>query len=215
MRKLLDEALAALAWGEMIDNASREMMIAHAKKVMEINKVMNLTRITDDEEVVHRHIIDSLWLIPALEQWEAPVPNEFLDVGSGGGWPFVPLKAVWRKSSGMAVEKSKKKARFLQTICDEILPRASVSDLQARELRKKSVNLVATRAVGKLDYIFKECHHVLKPDGLLVCYKGPSVEEEMGDWDRLCKKNHFKQLAPISFKLKDGSERHLIAAYKN
>jgi len=212
MRKLLDEALDALLWGAKVDTAARQMMITHAQKVLEINRTMNLTRITEPKEVVHRHIIDSLWIVPALETWGHEVPQNFLDMGSGGGWPFVPMKSVWRKSEGWAAEKSLKKARFLAKLCEEVLPRAQVFERQVRELKERKFELITSRAVGALAYVFNETHHAVKPDGLLVCYKGPSVEEELDEWSELCKKNHFEELPPVAFNLKDGSERYLIAA---
>jgi 16S rRNA (guanine527-N7)-methyltransferase len=212
LREKFDQALSEMAWGDKVDEAARQMMLTHVGRALEINKSMNLTRITEDEEMIQRHLIDSLWIIPAMEAWGAGRPDIFLDMGAGGGWPFVPLKSIWRKSEGWAAEKSQKKAKFLKGLCEEVLPRAQVWDKQARELKRKSFDLITARAVGKLDYIFKECFHAIKPDGLLVCYKGPSVEEELDDWQVLCQKNNFEQLPAVAFTLKDGSERYLVGA---
>ena len=214
MRELLDEALGELAWGEKIDAAARQLIVTHANKVLEVNKTMNLTRITEPAEMVQRHMIDSLWVVEALSAWGHDAPQNFLDMGSGGGWPFVPMKAVWRKSEGWAAEKSLKKAKFLKDFCDEVLPRADVWNKQARELPQRRYDLITSRAVGSLAYVFTETHHAIRPDGLLVVFKGPNVDDELDAWQVLCENNEFEQLPPVGFSLKDGSERYLIAARK-
>ncbi len=213
MREAIDRAMDGVAWGALIDEKIRGLAARHAEIILERNEVVNLTRITDPDEVAVRHVLDSFWLIPALDSWDADLPQRYLDFGSGGGWPFVPLAAYFG-SEAWCSEKVGKKSTILKEVCAELLPRATIFPKQVRELRKPKFNLITNRAVGKLAKTFDDSHHAVNKGGLWVAYKGPNVEEELDEWRAMLRGHRFKELPLIETALPDGSTRVFVGARK-
>lgn len=214
IRDAIDEALGAVGWGGLVDEDSRRICARHAERVLEINETLNLTRVTDPAGVAVRHILDSYWALPVLDAWERDAPRRYLDFGSGGGWPFVPLAAHFA-CEAWACEKTGKKVRVLRSILEEVLPRAKVFDRQVRELRKPVFDLVTSRAVGRLEDTFENSAHcVAKKGGVWMAYKGPSVEEELAAWRAQLAPLKFKELPLVEAELPDGSRRCFVGAYR-
>jgi 16S rRNA (guanine527-N7)-methyltransferase len=197
-------------WGGLVTARARRICLEHAEAVSRANRKMNLTRITAEEAVVEKHILDSLWALVALDLWGRDRPRNYLDLGSGGGWPFVPLAASFEKASSWASERTLKKAAFLKGFCEAHLPRARVFDRQARELPAGSFDLITARAVGPLSQIFEEVSGLLAPGGLLLCYKGPRVENELEELETGLEGKNFNILPLVNYALPSGDQRIFV-----
>jgi len=149
------------------------------------NAKHNLTAITDPEEINQKHFADSLALL-ADEPCPVPQGARLLDVGSGGGFPGVPLKIVRPDIALTLLEATGKKVDFLKALCDE-LGIAAVS-LKARAEQaahdpayRERFDVVTARAVAALPLLCELCLPFVKPGGVFVAYKGPreKAEEEL------------------------------------
>lgn len=149
--------------------------------LVETNKVMNLTAITEPEEVAVKHFIDSL-----LAFDKASFESKSLaDVGTGAGFPGVPLKIYCPTLKVTLIDSLSKRLKFLQQVIDELeLENINCVHLRAEDAgRNKSFrekfDLVTARAVARLSVLSEYCLPLVKKDGMFIALKGSKYAEEI------------------------------------
>lgn len=149
--------------------------------LVETNKVMNLTAITEPEEVAVKHFIDSL-----LAFDKASFEGKSLaDVGTGAGFPGVPLKIYCPTLKVTLIDSLSKRLKFLQQVIDELeLENINCVHLRAEDAgRNKSFrekfDLVTARAVARLSVLSEYCLPLVKKDGMFIALKGSKYAEEI------------------------------------
>ena len=145
------------------------------------NTKYNLTRICDEEAVLYDHFIDSLWSVAALGGCPA---RELLDLGSGAGFPGVPLKLYCPSLKLILLETSQKKYNFLQQLTAYLnLNEVVLIKMRAEELgrgeKRESYEWVAARAVAPLPVLAELALPLLRIGGYFWAFKGPSAESEL------------------------------------
>lgn len=150
--------------------------------LIEKNKVMNLTAITEYEEVIRKHFIDSLSIIKIFKTKEQ---ISVLDMGTGAGFPGIPLKIVFPNYNITLLDSLNKRVNFL----NEVITELKLEDIcavhgRAEEYVKKveireSFDLVVSRAVAKLSILSEYCLPYVKLNGIFISYKAGNVEEEL------------------------------------
>jgi 16S rRNA (guanine527-N7)-methyltransferase len=170
------------------------------------NKVHNLTSITDDEEIVVKHFLDSLIYLKAI-----PAEAETLcDVGSGGGFPGLPIAIIRRDLRITLLEPARKKIVFLRQMRRLLsLPDIEVIEDRAEGVTDRQFDCVVTRATFSIADMLKKAGHLVKQGGALIMSKGPNYEEELAD---LPGRDKIKVL-PVSMKIRPLS-RNLIVIPK-
>jgi 16S rRNA (guanine527-N7)-methyltransferase len=140
------------------------------------NKAYNLTSLKTDEEMIVKHFLDSLLYLTALPSGAASV----MDVGSGAGFPGIPLKIMRPEILVYLLEPSRKKATFLRHIVRTLaLNTIEVMEKRIEEVKSLTVDVAVTRALfGIKEFIEKASPHV-KEGGRLILSKGPKVKEEL------------------------------------
>lgn len=159
------------------DAAQAEALLGHLRLVEEANASFNLTAIRP-EEAVAMHLLDSASAVPHLER--AP-HGEFADLGSGPGFPGIPL-AILTGRPVTLVESVKKKAAFLEGASAELCLKATVRPVRAEELaveRRASFSALTARALSSLPALVELASPLLRLQGLLICLKGRPEEEEL------------------------------------
>ncbi len=168
---------AALAIGL---NLTPEMSIqfeSYYQFLTKQNEVMNLTAITDKEEVYTKHFLDSIHLTKAGDFENASL----LDVSSGAGFPSIPLKIVCPKAKITIVDATMKRIDFLTQlsaklgISDNQLIHGRIEDFK----KKNSFDFVTARAVAKLNILTELCLPFVKVGGLFIAMKSTHYEEEL------------------------------------
>ncbi len=166
--------------GVRVAPAQIERMWRHFRLVRETNEKFNLTRITDVRRAAVEHYADSLTLLPWLAE-RAVQPARALDVGTGGGWPAVPLAIMLPKVEWTAIDSTGKKARFVAEAAAALgLANLTILQVRANELagRIAPFDLVVCRAVGKLSDLIAETSRLIAHGGYLVCYKTAELSFE-------------------------------------
>lgn len=171
------------------------------RELADWNCRFNLTAVTAYEQVQRRHFVDSLSCILALPtEAGVGVPSQVslqkpgrpllcADVGSGAGFPGIPLAILMPDAQMTLIEATQKKARFLTHICHTLsLPNVSVVSLRAETVgqdpkHREHYDLVFARAVAQLSTLVELCLPLCRPGGRLVAAKGPEVENEVTDAD--------------------------------
>jgi len=162
--------------------ARLEMLLA---RVLEESEVQNLTAILDPGDMVVDHLLDSLALAGAAARAGVPLGEGVLcvDVGTGAGFPGIPLAVAFPSSRWILVESEGRKVGWLRKVLEYLgLGNAEAFHGRARELRhvrkelEGAAGVVTARAVGDLGRLCREARGLLRPGGVLLCPKGRSLE---------------------------------------
>lgn len=146
--------------------------------LLEYNKRCNLTSITDEKEVFIKHFLDSV-----AGESLFPVNAKVAEIGSGGGFPSIPLKIIRDDLSFTLIEATGKKCAFLNGVVESLdLKCVKVENIRAEDgahdknLREK-FDVACARAVAKLNTLCEYCLPYVKVGGAFVAYKGEAEEE--------------------------------------
>lgn len=143
-------------------------------ELSEWNKKFNLTAITDPAEIKLKHFADSLSLLDVYDLTTESV----VDVGTGAGFPGIPLKIARPGIKLTLIEATRKKTEFLKHLVEVLgLKDVQVVWRRAEEYRGH-FDLAVARAVAKLDILAEYCLPLVKPGGLFIAYKGEKVDDE-------------------------------------
>lgn len=151
------------------------------------NKAYNLTSLKTDEDIVIKHFLDSLLYLKAIPPGEVSL----VDVGSGGGFPGIPIKIIRPEIAMYLVEPSRKKAGFLRHIISVLgLQGIEVVEKRIEEIKSLMVDVAVTRALFDIKDFCRKAIPLLKERGWLIVSKGPKVNEEL----KVLKKMDYKVL---------------------
>jgi len=145
--------------------------------LLEKNKKFNLTAITEREEVIIKHFVDSLLGVDNI------VGNKLIDIGSGGGFPAIPIKVFKPDIMLIMLDSTGKKCEFLNTVCKELeFKSAKAICGRAEELSRtaeyrESFDVCTARAVARLNTLCEYTLPFVKVGGYFVAYKGDAEEE--------------------------------------
>ena len=182
---LKESAFPALGLGE-----EKEILFQrYFQELVEWNRVVNLTAIVDPNEVAAKHFLDSL-SVARVTPDEALAGGNLVDVGSGAGFPGLPLKIAWPGLNVTLVDSVGKKAAFLRHVVDALgLEGVEVevgrAEALAHEARlREGFDVVASRAVAKMAELAELTLPFCKPGGIVVAQKKAGIEDELRDAER-------------------------------
>lgn len=219
MDKLKDGLLQCGIEEEMIESVSAKME-AYIKEIILFNSAYNLTNTSDHDELVIRHILDSLSAYKPLKELAAKLKDNqdfcFADIGSGGGLPGIPLAACFPDFEFKLVERMSKRCAFLEN-CAAILglKNVKVLNLEAEKVPENSIDIAVFRAFRPLDQAMtKTLLRLTKKGGYLAAYKAKmeNIKTEMEGV-----KNLTGEYSVVELKVPfmNESERNLVLVNKN
>ena len=170
-----------LAYGLPCPDGLTEKLDRYAGLLVEWNEKMNLTAITDPEGIVVKHFLDSLLLLKAC-----PLPEgaSFIDVGTGAGFPSVPVAAARPDLRPTLLDSLQKRVRFLEAVCGELSIPAACIHARAEEAGRtagyrEQYDCACARAVARLYELSEYCLPFVKVGGVFIALKGGEVEAEL------------------------------------
>ena len=207
---LFDSTLhAALRrWELPITPTQAGRLRVHFEAVVEANRTMNLTRITDPVEAAIKHYADSLALLLWSRERSIAV-RTVVDVGTGAGFPAVPLAVMRPEWAVTAIDATRKKVEFLvRTVVAMGMDNLSVEHAHAAHWQpERTFHVVATRALGPLTKCLESCAALVRPGGWLVAYKTASVaRDEIAAAEKLLKRTRMRVEEPFEYDLQLGDE---------
>lgn len=186
--ELLEDSLLKI--GLTLKAKQIEQFIKYYDMLIEKNKVMNLTAITEFEEVINKHFVDSLSIIKVYKTMD---DKKVLDMGTGAGFPGIPLKIAFPSLNITLLDSLNKRVNFLNDVVSEL----DLKNIQAIHGRAedfgKDINfrgqydLCVSRAVAKLSTLSEYCLPYVKINGYFISYKSGNIEEELEEAKRAIK----------------------------
>lgn len=158
-----------------------ELFQKYMEMLKEWNEKLNLTAITEPKEILEKHFLDSLTLLLACKPKEG---GKLLDVGTGAGFPGVPLKIVRPDLQVTLLDGSNKRLNFLGELCAELGVECRRVHKRAEEagldkVMRESYDIVTARAVAQLRVLCEYCLPIVKMKGYFVAMKGPGADDEL------------------------------------
>lgn len=181
--------------------------------LVEINKVMNLTAITDPEEVYEKHFLDSALIAPYLK-----AGDKLADVGSGAGFPGLPLAILRDDIQVTLIEPTAKRCQFLSDVIQKLgLTNVWVVNDRAENLpcTKEHYDVVTARAVAPLPVLLELCVPLVKVGGLMIAMKGQKALEELEEAKNAVKVLHLSLISSEPVTLPSAGSRHNLVFKKD
>ncbi len=175
----LDPVIAALATlGVDVGGQARASIDDHVRLLLAWNAAINLTAITEPGAIARLHVADSLGAVPVIRSGPHAT---LLDLGSGGGFPGIPMAAVLTSSRVTLVDSIGKKAAFLEAaaLATGLADRITVASVRAETLAPGHWDVILARAVGALADLVELALPLLAPGGRLVAWKRGELGAEL------------------------------------
>jgi 16S rRNA (guanine527-N7)-methyltransferase len=193
------------------DLPNRDAVIAksarHLDMIVEINKVMNLTRIVSPREAAIKHVLDCVlpWRLFADA-------DHVVDAGTGPGFPGIPLALVLPQVRFSLLEATQKKARFVESVVEDLhLPNVQVVPQRAEEwIHRNAADIVTGRAVAPLHKACLYFAPALRFGARVLLYKGPEAEAEIAEALPETRKRQLKCKVIFRYDLPDGAGTRTI-----
>jgi 16S rRNA (guanine527-N7)-methyltransferase len=199
-------------YGITLTDKQQELFEKYYSLLIEYNKKFNLTAITEREEVINKHFVDSSLSCGKV------CGQTLLDVGSGGGFPAIPLKIMNDNLSVTMLEATGKKCEFLKTVVKELgLTNVTVINGRAEDIAKderyrEKFDCVTARAVARLNTLLEYCMAFVKVGGIFVALKG-DVEVELTEAENAIRVLGGRLKESFNYEL-EGAKRALITVEK-
>ncbi len=154
--------------------------MAYMGLLTEWNQKVNLTAITEPQEIVIKHFLDSILLVPFI-----PATGLLADVGTGAGFPGIPLKIVMPELEVTLIDSLGKRVKFLRQVIGELglkgieAHHARAEDVGRQRAFRERFDVVVARAVSRLSVLTEYCLPLVKIGGCFIAAKGPAVTGEV------------------------------------
>ena len=202
MSKLFEEKLASL--GIELTETQYVQFVKYFEMLVEWNKVMNLTGITEYEEVNEKHFVDILSIVKAVDINKV---NSVIDIGTGAGFPGIPLKIAFPHLKITLLDSLNKRIKFLIAVIEEFgLENIETIHGRAEDFAKKAeyreqYDLCVSRAVANLSTLSEYCLPFVKVGGMFVPYKSGEIDEEVNEAGTAIKVLGGKKKEVVKFQL--------------
>lgn len=182
------------------------------------NEKMNLTGITERDQVYVKHFYDSVTLSFYIKMDQV---NNMADIGSGAGFPGIPLKICFPHLKLTIIDSLNKRIHFLQNVVDKLgltgveLLHGRAEDMARKDGLRDAFDLVTARAVARMAVLNEFCLPFVKQGGIFAAMKGSNPEEEVRESARSLSELKGKIAGSFHFSLPlENSERHIILVSK-
>lgn len=183
------------------------------QELVSYNDKVNLTAITERNDVFTKHFLDSIFAVDAI-----PANANLVDVGTGAGFPSLPLKIVRPDLNITMVDSLNKRINFLNLICSKLKIKSNNVHSRAEDFAMKNrekFDVAVARAVAKLNTLLEYLLPLVKVGGLVIAYKGSNIGEEFESAQNALEILGGKVLKSIRFDLPNGyGERNIIIIEK-
>jgi len=172
-----------------MSTAQAELLAAYMQKVLVMNEQINLTSIREPADFIKKHILDSLAILSELDEKAKTI----LDLGTGGGFPGIPLAIMRPQTHIVLMDATVKKLKVVKQMADELgLTNVTILQGRAEELGKQAqyreqFEVVVSRAVAHFAILAELAIPLVKEGGFFFAMKGRNYQDEMSNANKICK----------------------------
>ncbi len=162
-----------------------ELFYNYMNLLLEWNTKMNLTAITDENDIILKHFIDSIIINKYIEE-----KNKIMDIGTGAGFPGIPLKILNEEKDFILIDSLNKRINFLIEVKEKLslrnlaLIHSRVEDLGKNNNYREKVDVVVSRAVANLRILVEYMIPFVRKNGICICMKGPNIVGELNEAEK-------------------------------
>lgn len=199
---------------EKINGEFKEKFELFKELLLNYNNMFNLTAITDEKSVYMKHFLDSV-----VGESFFPLNAQVAEIGSGGGFPSVPLKIIRKDLNFTLIESTQKKCDYLQVVVDKLgfdgvkVVNARAEDAAKQNLYREKFDVCEARAVARLNTLAEYCLPFVRVGGRFIAYKG-DCDEEIKEAEKAIKTLGGEIEAVEKYELPNGEKRTLIIVKK-
>ena len=208
MSKIFEKRAADL--GIILSDEMKRQFSKYYEMLVEWNKVMNLTGITEYEEVYEKHFLDSICIVKAFSEkniFLSDTTKKVIDIGTGAGFPGIPLKIVFTDMDITLLDSLNKRINFLNAVIEELglsgidTIHGRAEDYAKNQQHREKYDLCVSRAVANLSTLSEYCVPFLKRGGYFISYKSGEVDEELKDAEKALSLLGGKAEKVVKFKI--------------
>ena len=202
---------------DLSDNQA-EQFFQYYEMLVEWNQVMNLTAITDMKDVVFKHFVDSVSLVKAIN---VSRETSLIDVGTGAGFPGIPLKIMFPEWKVTLLDSLNKRVRFLDEVIDKVglsgiyTIHGRAEDVGRDPKHRENYDLCVSRAVANLATLSEYCMPFVKVGGNFISYKSGTIADELRQAEKAVRMLGGSMEDVASFRIEEiDAERSLVRIAK-
>ena len=188
----------------------------YIKTFLEENSKINLMSKNDEKLIFEKHIYDSLSIKFLFDKLDM-LPKTILDIGTGGGFPSIPIALEYPEIQVTGIDSIQKKINAISNIAKKLgIKNIEFIRDRVENIKDKKYDMITSRAVAQASLLIEYAYPLLKKDGYLVLYKSKNVDEEIEKAKPLIRKLHMKisDIIEYSLPLEENYNRCLLVLQK-
>lgn len=188
----------------------------YIKTFIEENSKINLMSKNDEKLIFEKHIYDSLSIKFLFDKLDT-LPKTILDIGTGGGFPSIPIALEYPEIQVTGIDSIQKKINAISNIAKKLgIKNIEFIRDRVENIKDKKYDMITSRAVAQASLLIEYAYPLLKKDGYLVLYKSKNVDEEIEKAKPLIRKLHMKisDIIEYSLPLEENYNRCLLVLQK-
>ncbi|HGD7044840.1 TPA: 16S rRNA (guanine(527)-N(7))-methyltransferase RsmG [Streptococcus agalactiae] len=204
--------------GITLTDKQKKQFETYFRLLVEWNEKINLTAITDKEEVYLKHFYDSI--VPILQGYIDNSPLSILDIGAGAGFPSIPMKILYPEIDITIIDSLNKRINFLNILANKLelsgvhFFHGRAEDFGQDKVFRAKFDIVTARAVARMQVLAELTIPFLKVNGRLIALKAAAAEEELISAEKALKTLFSQVTVNKNYKLPNGDDRNITIVSK-